>query len=409
MKICHITNEHRSDDPRIFHKMCTSLAKNTAYEVSLIAPGEDRVENEVRVIGVGNLRVTSGKSLPAKIWRKSFELLALDKRLLLSRIYRKALAVDADVYHLHDIHLLRLGKTLKKRGYKVVFDSHEDYVAISSAGTLYLLKLHGILQIILANRLLLSMRPYKRLLTRIHHYFFERYHDQCCRMFDAIVYVTPGRFFDHLLTLNQRTVLVTNYPLTKHTPDPDHFPDYESKKAVFAGGILPYWNHDTVIGAIEHIPGAKYVLCGYTTEQYLSKLKTLPGWKKVDFLGRVPYEQVPIIMKTAAVGIAVYDYWSNTEWEYGSYGIIKIFEYMQAALPVVCTDFTLWKQIVDEHQCGIYVNPDDADGIRTAIDYLINHPDEARRMGENGRRAIIERFNWESEEAKLLALYGSLA
>jgi len=39
------------------------------------------------------------------------------------------------------------------------------------------------------------------------------------------------------------------------------------------------------------------------------------------------------------------------------------------------------------------------------IRYLLEHPEEMRRMGENGRRAVKEEFNWGVEEKKLFALY----
>ena len=409
VKICHITNEHSSDDPRIFHKMCTSLARSGVFDVFLVAPGESRLENGVHIIGAGERRMTEKNALPCRVWRKSFELLTLDKRLFLSRIYKKALAVDARIYHIHDIPLLPMGMKLKKRGYTVIFDSHEDYPAIASSGTLYLLKPHGILRALIANRLIMAIRPYRRLLNRLHHRLFRHYHDRCCRRFDAVVYVTPGRFFDFLLSLNPMTTLVTNYPLTQNTPPPDVCPDYASRKAVFAGGILPYWNHGTIIRAIADMPGATYILCGYTVKKYLRELMTLPGWEYVDYRGRVPHEEVAGILRSAAVGVAVYDYWANTEGNHGALGIIKIYEYMQAALPVVCTDFTLWKEMVAEYDCGICVNPDDKEGIKNAIRYLIDHPDEARRMGQNGRRAVMEKYNWAAEEARLLNLYGLLA
>ena len=409
MKICHITNEHRSDDPRIFHKMCTSLAKNAAYELSLIAPGKDRVENGVHIFGVGERRMTEKNTLPARIYRKSCEMAALDKRFLLSRIYKKALAVDAEVYHLHDLYLLPIGLKLKKKGYRVIFDSHEFYLLLAKAGNLYLLKNHGIIRAIIANRLFLAIAPYKRLLTRLHYKLFKSYHDKCCRMFDAIIGVSPGEVHEHFLSLNPRTYMIANYPLTKYAPVDGVRPDYASRKAVFAGGILPYWNHALVIGVIGSIPDARYILCGYSTDKYLGELKALSAWPCVDYRGRLPYPQIPAILNTAAaVGVAVHAYWPDTQWKYGSLGIIKLFEYMQAALPVVCTDFSLWQDIMAEYDCGICVNPDDADEVKEAIQRLLDHPDEAQRMGENGRRAVSERYNWECEEAKLIALYKSL-
>lgn len=89
----------------------------------------------------------------------------------------------------------------------------------------------------------------------------------------------------------------------------------------------------------------------------------------------------------------------------GTLGNTKIFEYMMVGIPVICTDFILWKQIMDRWDCGICVDPENVDEIAAAISYLLDHPEEARQMGENGRRAVKEEFNWGVEEKKLLALY----
>jgi len=83
----------------------------------------------------------------------------------------------------------------------------------------------------------------------------------------------------------------------------------------------------------------------------------------------------------------------------------KMFEYMSAGIPVIASDFPLWREIVLGNQCGLCVNPMDPAAIAKAIDHLVQHPDEGRRMGENGRRAVLERYNWSMEEVKLLAFY----
>lgn len=86
-------------------------------------------------------------------------------------------------------------------------------------------------------------------------------------------------------------------------------------------------------------------------------------------------------------------------------GNTKIFEEMMAGLPVVCTDFVLWQEFVDRWHCGICVDPEDPAAVTSAIQYLLTHPEEAKQMGENGRKAVKEEFNWGVEEKKLLALY----
>jgi glycosyltransferase involved in cell wall biosynthesis len=84
---------------------------------------------------------------------------------------------------------------------------------------------------------------------------------------------------------------------------------------------------------------------------------------------------------------------------------IKLFEYMAAGIPVVASNFPLWKKIIEKHNCGICVDPNDIEAISQAIQNLINHPDDAVQMGANGRQAVEENYTWPSEEKKLILLY----
>jgi len=85
-----------------------------------------------------------------------------------------------------------------------------------------------------------------------------------------------------------------------------------------------------------------------------------------------------------------------------------MFEYMSAGIPVIASDFDLWRNIVTDSECGLCVNPLDCQAIAAAIDHLITYPEEARRMGENGRQAVLSRYNWAREEIKLIAFYERL-
>ena len=46
------------------------------------------------------------------------------------------------------------------------------------------------------------------------------------------------------------------------------------------------------------------------------------------------------------------------------------------------SNFSLWKGIVEGNRCGITVDPLGPKEIAQAIEYLLTHPEEARRMGE---------------------------
>ena len=82
---------------------------------------------------------------------------------------------------------------------------------------------------------------------------------------------------------------------------------------------------------------------------------------------------------------------------------------MVAGLPVIASNFPLWKEIIEGNNCGICVNPLEPKEIAKAVEYLIKHPEEARKMGENGRKAVLEKYNWEKESEKLLKVYEELS
>src|SRR4051812_24564610 len=111
--IVHLTSAHPRYDTRIFIKQCRSLAAR-GHEVSLVVAdglGDERADG-VRIVDVGR---PSGRLY--RVLRTT------------GRVLRAALALDADVYQLHDPELIPAGLRLKRQGRQVVFDSHEDVPA----------------------------------------------------------------------------------------------------------------------------------------------------------------------------------------------------------------------------------------------------------------------------------------
>ena len=110
-RVCHLTSVHSSDDTRVFHKECVSLAR-AGYDVTLVAPGESREELGVHIVGVGEKPVGTLNRLTSPFAKHAYEA---------------ALALDCELYHLHDPELLPYALKLKRHGKTVIFDSHEFY------------------------------------------------------------------------------------------------------------------------------------------------------------------------------------------------------------------------------------------------------------------------------------------
>ena len=86
----------------------------------------------------------------------------------------------------------------------------------------------------------------------------------------------------------------------------------------------------------------------------------------------------------------------------------KLFEYMAQGIPLVTSNFDLWKAIIEKVDCGICIDPSDPNAITEAIQVLLSDKAKAKQMGENGRDAVLNTFNWESEKKKLIKVYNEL-
>lgn len=120
----------------------------------------------------------------------------------------------------------------------------------------------------------------------------------------------------------------------------------------------------------------------------------------------VPYEEVPAWIAACDVGLILFQP-----------GLVnhtlamphKLFDYMREAKPVIAPDFAIEvARIVDDAECGVLVEVTEPKAIAKAIVRLLSEPALAQRLGENGRRAVEERYNWAREETKLLAAVASL-
>ena len=223
--------------------------------------------------------------------------------------------------------------------------------------------------------------------------------------YDALVSVTPS-ITTRLCTLNMNVYQLTNYPLLGRSITAGERTWGDS--ICFAGGIAAQWLHQNIIKAIKDCRNIKYRLAGWGAAPYLEYLKTLDGWQNVEFVGRISFDAVPQFLIQSTAAMVLNDYVPNVGYKLGSLGNNKLFEAMQMGLPVICTDFILWKEIIDEWKCGIYVNPHDIKAIRDAINYLIENKDIAKQMGDNGRRAVMEKYNWNTQEKILLEMYKGL-
>jgi glycosyltransferase involved in cell wall biosynthesis len=151
--------------------------------------------------------------------------------------------------------------------------------------------------------------------------------------------------------------------------------------------------------------GAKLELAGWFSVPRLhAELVATPQWEHVKWHGLLDRNGIASLLKRVRAGLVVL----HPDQPYVASQPTKLFEYMAAGIPIIASDFPLWRSIIQEAGCGLLVDPFDTRALASAIERLMTNPDEAEAMGRRGRKAVEERFNWANEERTLLSFYSSL-
>ncbi|MBA2777338.1 glycosyltransferase family 4 protein [Billgrantia kenyensis] len=371
MKVVHLTSAHPRYDTRIFHKQCRSLVADGHAVTLVVADGNGDEERDGVVIhDVG--RLTGRLNRVLKTTR---------------RVHDQARRLDADLYHLHDPELMPVGRRLKRLGKTVVYDAHEDLP-----------------------RQMLAKHYLGKATRRLLSFGVEAYQRRVCRHFDAIVAATPY-IRDGFSTFHSRVIDVNNFPMLGEldgAPDARLTAGVDELPAIcYVGGIAEVRGIREIVRAMERVEhDCRLQLAGdfnlLTLEQ---EVMTYAGWSRVEAHGYLDRDGVRRVLGSSIAGLVTLHPIIN----YLDALPVKMFEYMSAGLPVIASDFPLWREIVEGSDCGICVDPLDPGAIAAAIDFIVTHPERAREMGENGQRAVAERYNWQQEERKLLDTYRTLA
>lgn len=355
VKICHFSSVHIQEDIRIFHKECRSLA-DAGYETYLVTKGESCQKNGINLIGIGEF----GGGRKERFLKVS------------SSIYKAAKATDADIYHFHDPELLPYGIKLKKKGKKVIFDSHED-VPAQISGKKWI------------------PWPLRKIVSKLYR-VYETY---AVRKFDAVVAATP-HIAEQFIGRAKEVVVVNNYPrlddIEFHdTPFSDRAPII-----CYAGGISEIRGESIMIEAMKSVKGV-LILAGE------HEVMEVQGGA-VSYIGQVDRKAINELYGKAVAGLCLLKPVSN----YYYSKPIKIYEYMAAGIPFICSDFPGWKKVTEESGCGISVDINDVSDITRQINFLLNHRDIAQKMGRKGYQYVSKCSNWTKEGERLINLYYKL-
>ena len=363
VKVVHLTSVHPAFDTRIFHKECKSLVES-GYDVSLVVPHKA----DELVDGVKILAVSPGKNRLSRIFLTSW------------KVFFRGLKEKASIYHFHDPELIPAGILLRLLGAKVIYDVHED----------------------LPRQLLVKswLNPLIRLPLS---YLASVVEWVSSRLFLSSVVVVTNKIKDRFPS--NKTILVQNYSISGELFTNEEKIKKQDNTFCFVGSLKKNYGIEEIITAISEVEGAKLILGGsFPSRAFENKIRSLDGWKSVEYVGWLDRTELAKVLAKSICGFIVY----HPEPNIISGQPNKLFEYMSAGIPVISSDFPLWRSIVEKNNCGLLVNPLSNDDIKKAIEKIINYADIRKEMGVNGRAAVLKHYDWGNESKNLIGLYSSL-
>jgi glycosyltransferase involved in cell wall biosynthesis len=339
------------------------------YEVAYVAIGEvERTSRGVRLIPIERPKGLKGR------FPRIFSAL------------RIAIREDAKIYHAHDPELLLalLILRFRKPFAKLVFDSHENF------------RQYALTQV--AVRPTWLRYPLGILVSAIE-YTSRLY----CSAYIAANPSIANNFPP------ARTVEVSNYPAISQLPTRSlALGPRPVAKFVYVGNIDAAQRTHLIIEALEILPApfdATLTLAGaFVDVEYERFMKSLPGWRRVTFLGRVPAGDVlKLYLESTAAVIPVEVFGNNVDARPN-----KLFECLGCGTPVILTFQEAWREFIEVPSAGWLLRDETPQGLANVMAQIIRNPEETRKRGENARLLIEKNFNWEHEARTLLKLYDGL-
>lgn len=360
VKVVHISSAHPANDNRVHLREAASLAA-AGYDVTLVA-----VEVPMSIPETG----VALDLLPARTRVKRIVGGSIDA-------VRRAVHAKAEIVHMHDPELIWSIPVLRAMGRTVIYDAHEDLPA-QVMGKHYL-PMWARHFFALVSRGLLKVAGTASLVIAATDKIAERFPED-------------------------RTVVVKNYPRLR-ADEPQDDVIARPRAWAYVGAMSSERGCIPMIASLAEGSGTwRAAIAGAPSPvSFLDQMRSTPGWDKVDFHGQVSPDTARDLLNTCQAGMVVLE---RNEAFLDSLPT-KMFEYFAAGIPVVASDFPLWRSIIEHYDCGVLVDETDPVDIARGLDELARSPERLAELSANARTAAQE-LNWDAEERRLVEAYDRL-
>ena len=174
---------------------------------------------------------------------------------------------------------------------------------------------------------------------------------------------------------------------------------------MYSGAHGPANDLETVLNAADMLrdeAGIRFVFVGSGKDK--PRLEALSAERRLGnvlFVPPVPKEQIAFVMAAEDAGLAILKRLDMFKTTYPN----KVFDIMACGDPVICQIDGVIRDVVEENRAGVFVEPGDARALAETVLRLSVDPEGCRVMGENGRKAVMEKFNRDAAAVQLEKIF----
>lgn len=300
------------------------------------------------------------------------------------KIIKAAVTQSPHVCHVHCFPLLFAGIAIKAlTGCKLIYDAHEDHASMIYQNRMVIINI---------------IRKFELFLVKI--------------FVDKVITVNQS-LQSYFLESKVDTHILMNVPSLKIQENRKFIEKEKSDTLLigYLGHIIQGRGYKTLIPISKHlmrseVPFNILLVGGGPFKKTIDDLINENGLQEYfSSVGEVNHEKIPDFLHRIDIGLILF---KPVRYNNIIATPNKLFEYMAFEIPIIASDLPEIRNIINETRGGILVNPSDAKQIAEKITYLYENPEEAKKLGKNGKKAFINKYNWENQEAELIKIYNQL-
>lgn len=402
MNICMVLDSYFPPDIRV-EKEARALI-SAGHRIFLLSLGKEGMPAVENINGINVIRVFPHESFLNRVWISFWFNVFFDDSLWKRSLEDVIKQYGIEIVHVHDLPMVKTAAPVaKKLNIPIIADLHENYPegirAWRKVKSSWKRKIFNIVSPVWRwKRLERSMlQRVDRIITVVDE-AKEHYINDCGVSPEKITVVMNTEDLEEFSNLEIDESLVTNYK--------------NNFVISYIGGFGQHRGVDTAIksmsNVLEEMPNAKLLLVGKGSKVYEEELrelcKDLNVENNVECTGWVDFRLVPSYIALSDVCMVPHHASGHTNTTIPH----KLFQYMAMRKPVIVTDCKPLKRIVEECDCGIVVPSGDYNEMADAVIRLHEGKEYARKLGEAGRGAVEEKYNWKNEAKTLCELYSRL-